>query len=113
MNLKITQGPWHYINGAVWGNPKDAEAVDGTAIAVRGVQRNPNIPDQFEPTTKDANMRFIAHAPATFAALEKLAGMAELVQVDLDESMTGWYHQFKQALHEANMQMRRVRESQQ
>jgi len=106
----ITQGPWHYINGAVWGNPKDAEAADGTAIAVRGVQKNPNILDQFEPTTKDANMRFIAQSPATFAALEKLANTCELVQVDLDESITGWYHRFKQALHEAQMQMRRVRE---
>jgi hypothetical protein len=43
-------------------------------------------------------------------ALEKLVYMADLVRIDIDESMSGWYHQFKQRLHEAQMQIRKVRE---
>jgi hypothetical protein len=69
---KHTPGPWHYLSGAVYAEPDGDIKIGGVAIAQRGRQSNPRLPDPIEPTEKDANMRLIAAAPELLAALEEI-----------------------------------------
>ena len=70
MTTEHTPGPWHYISGAVYARPADAEDSTMTAIAMRCSQKRGDIAEQFSPTEKDANMRLIAAAPDLLAALQ-------------------------------------------
>ena len=95
MQQERTQGEWR---------------IGDAGFTVFGPPNGTPSPETVATCTKKGNAKFIQQAPATFEALEKLVYMAELVRIDIDESMSGWYHQFKQRLHEAQMQIRKVRE---
>ena len=76
--MEHTKGPWKYESGAVWANEGDADRPECIAIALRGVQPNGNIQEQFTPTEKDANLRLAAASPTMLEAL----GAAKLVLIN-------------------------------
>lgn len=87
-----TPEPWRYDSGAVWSANDDPEHPQAVAIAVRGVQRNPNIADSLAPCTKDANMRRIAACVNACAGVsdDKLAALpaalARMRALDTDDA---------------------------